>query len=372
MKLNMKDFIPSKTLNGYDLEMEETNNEMLMRYYPHCGRYRVIKHAVPKLIRVDDSFWEVLGLMQGEMLKSTKSNACQIGFSNSNPDIINYFLLFFERFFHIKRIEWKASILVNSKNMKIDEIIHVKKHGKKTWSSKTGIPIKNFTKIHFCSKHGNSRSKSKYGNLNVRYSNTVFRTFIQNLLERLKKTIESNRKLSAAYLRGVLAAEGSCYIRKYYLNSVEIGATKLKDFENYENCLNTLGIKNYKRCASKIRICGWNNFYKLWKIGAFKLHKERERKFIQGFIKNENTRKLLLLNKFRVSKSLNEVSSDLARRTIHMHLMNLLKNGLIDHSRLLYRNNKGSWCYTWQTTPEGNRVLNPLKNLIKTKLGDKH
>jgi predicted transcriptional regulator len=55
----------------------------------------------------------------------------------------------------------------------------------------------------------------------------------------------------------------------------------------------------------------------------------------------------------------------LAKRTIHEHLKNLLKEGFVERSRIF--NKDGSWYFLWKITQKGNEVSKSFENIEKIK-----
>ena len=369
MILPLKDFIPEKSGSGFIIDTKENKKSLHVSYkvlYKQGG-YKKVECSIPKVIETNNLFWEALGILQGEMKKSNKNlGYANTSFTNSNPDIVNHVLDFFEEFFNIKRNSWRITIIFNSKDFPLRHKEEFESKIRNFWINNLKVPNENFTKTYFNQRKRAVQSKS--GSVNLKYCNSVYASFFKNMLENLKGIIENDRTVSQSYIRGLIAAEGSSYIKNGFLNSVEIGASRDEDFEHYKKCLRVIGIKRAWKGNNAIKICGWDNFYELWKIKAFKLHKKRELKFTEGFLKNEETRKLLLLKKLsEQSKPIKDLEyTSLARCTVHQHLTNHLKSGLVERSRIF--NKDGSWYYVWKTTRKGEEVLKSLDaNVIESE-----
>jgi len=371
MRINLKRYVPEKSASGFDFRVKGESRCLDVWYRVDCkhGGYKDVRCKIPKFIETDDLFWESLGILQGEMKKSVKNlGYANISFSNSNVDIVNHVLDFFQEFFNIERCMWRATAGYNTKGIKIHNKNEFGSNIVTFWHEKTKLPVDNFTKINLNPRY-RTRSATM-GHINVKYCNAAFSSFFLNLLEKIKAIIENDEDASKAYLRGLFAAEGSPFIRKGFLNSVELGVSRNEDYKHYKKCLIRAGISGIKRGKTQIKIYGWDNFYKLYKTKIFRLHRQRELKFINGFMKSHNTRKILLLNELIKPKKMNDLDYKkirLARRTIQQHFTNLFKMWFTNRQRIF--NKDGSWYYIWSISSKGETVRKNIYEINKTKAG---
>lgn len=140
--LNLKIAIPKQSYNGYKISILELPDDLLRVSYQTITRTPK-PVDIPQYLSLNNKNFEVMGLAQGELFKCVRKGL--LSFSNSNPALVNRFLNFCERAFRLKRIEWKASLVISRLNCSEE----LEKELKKFWSKNVGIPFKNFVKTHF-------------------------------------------------------------------------------------------------------------------------------------------------------------------------------------------------------------------------------
>ena len=98
-------------------------------------------------------------------------------------------------------------------------------------------------------------------------------------MENVRSLILSNYGYCAAYIRGIVAAEGGIGKREGKLRMVHIGGMdgSLKDF--YKKCVNKLGIDSVQTYKLRIEIYGLKNFLKLEAMDIFKYQERRKKDF---------------------------------------------------------------------------------------------
>jgi len=170
MRINLKRYVPEKSASGFDFRVKGESRCLDVWYRVDCkhGGYKDVRCKIPKFIETDDLFWESLGILQGEMKKSVKNlGYANISFSNSNVDIVNHVLDFFQEFFNIERCMWRATAGYNTKGIKIHNKNEFGSNIVTFWHEKTKLPVDNFTKINLSPRY-RTRSDTM-GHINVKY-----------------------------------------------------------------------------------------------------------------------------------------------------------------------------------------------------------
>lgn len=119
-----------------------------------------------------------LGLYWGE---GTKANKYSVRLGNTDPKLIEYFILFLEKFFTISRKEMKFGIQVFS-TMEPDKVLDF-------WSKELDVPKKQFMKVTVTIKRGEGtyHRKIEHGVLTVYYNNKKMRDVLVQEIENMKK-----------------------------------------------------------------------------------------------------------------------------------------------------------------------------------------
>jgi len=253
--------------------------------------------TLPKKVTLDETFWEAIGLLQGEMIKSIKGKSRHYAsFTNSQPDLVRLVLNFFERF-HISPDKLSYQVILNSRDLTEEHASSLKKDALNYWIQKTGTPANRFVGV-YCDKR--YASMEPYGSVSAKYYNTVFRFFLQGLVEWGMKISEERKDVTPAYLRGIFAAEGNINLASNNsLNFISIGVKKKRERQHYQRCFKNLGIgpvgsiptisdqeaktKGWKKgTGGYLFIQGWKNFEKLYHLGLTKLYPKKELKFLFG------------------------------------------------------------------------------------------
>ncbi len=265
------------------LRIRLKDNEYGIWYRSEEGQIRSC--ILPKKIELDANFFEMIGILDGEMNKkiSSKKRGQSLKISNTEPKIIKFLMKSFKKYFFINEKSWRASITVNSKinyfSQNDDKIL------KNFWSDLTRTPLNNFTKTTISKKY--LSKKSPKGILQIRYNNAMFFNVLINIMRGIRKIILSNNVYTESYLRGLAAAEGGVgkvYKRKTEgLRIVFISSTNHKDKLFYMQCLRKLGINSYGEYPLRVEIYSKSNFLKLYNIDLFKYHPERKKNFIKYF-----------------------------------------------------------------------------------------
>ncbi len=256
------------------LRLSLLKDELGFWYISGDGQVRFV--ILPKFINLDEEFFELLGFLDGEMSKKTnKSGGSVLKISNADPVMIREILKRFDKYFRIHKSSWTASLVYNNKlgnfDNKKDLVI------RNIWSNAIELPKDRFTKTTFQDKYNSLFSK--YGIIQIRYSNTAFFLLFLELMENVRSLILSNYGYCAAYIRGIVAAEGGIGKREGKLRMVHIGGMdgSLKDF--YKKCVIKLGIDSVQTYKLRIEIYGLKNFLKLEAMDIFKYQERRKKDF---------------------------------------------------------------------------------------------
>lgn len=241
--------------------------------------------AIPRYIPLNENIFEFLGLYQAEGYKKLPKIGARLEFANSNPQIINIFMNCIENNFLIPKQKWLAYITYYNNDKQHETLV-------KYWNKKTNIPIKNFQKTRFFK--GKTNRATENGTLHVLILSTVLAEIMLGMLNCAEKLIQRNKILSSSFLRGILAGDSHVKLTKWKnittLQIIEIATENEKETELYKKILDKLSISyhDYSKKLRKINITHINNFDKLAKIDAFRLHPKKEKDFWKGY--KEHTR----------------------------------------------------------------------------------
>lgn len=220
-------------------------------------------------MRINGFFLESLGLLWGEMGKSTKSNDRRtFSFSNKRPEIILHIIKFISLFG------------VNGNNLKVEIPTNEKYRSNKNkirsfWSKTPGINGGEL-KIYFVDK------KMAYpGACQIKHHSLLLKFLLLFTLNAIlyKKLTKSD---STALLKGLLASEGSVILKYGKIENVSFENLDVKLIELFVRCLNVIGI-TWKSSYVKIFIQGWDNYLKIFRYGLLDLNDLDYYKFSYGF-----------------------------------------------------------------------------------------
>jgi hypothetical protein len=251
--------------------------------------------VIPRYLKLDINLFEVFGLYQGEGYKKAPISGTRLEFVNCDKEIINIVLNFFKEKFNIPLKRWSAYInYVHNKN-------NIKSHNQLVshWSNETKIPKDNFRKTQYLK--GEGIKSASFGTLHILIPSCVLGEICLGILDHLEILSTKNEKHAAAFLRGLMAADGSAIEHQYKhnktLRNVDLAIETQKEIILYKKIINKLNIevKDYSTHSRKLCICGWDNFYKLAKIDIFKLHRKKANSFKNGFSNHKYT---LMIKKY--------------------------------------------------------------------------
>jgi hypothetical protein len=261
-------------------------------------------------------------------------------------ELVLHFLRFAEAKLGLKREEFRVTIITPRAQSEVEL--------KEKWSQKLGIPVGNFTGVPV-----HPRTNLEYAMVYI--NSVVLVALLKKLHEIAKPMLLSSEEFCSAYLRAMLAAEGSVVLKKTgVLFHVDLSAKGFEDIQFYKSCLERLGIMHGKYMVSdqKFPIYGYRNFERIRELGLHTLHPEKREKLEQGFVAyrrvnvlgGEEARRLILQQLASGPKTYDELAAALgkARTTIQAHHIPVLeKRGLIK------RAGKRGQAWLWGLTTVG-------------------
>lgn len=243
---------------------------------------------IPRFLPLDKLTMNALGLLQAEMTRHTP-RFCNIIFTNCTPNLINIIIDFFERL-GIARVYWSWSIVFNYKLKQIESTEETKRRetaALEFWLKKAKI-AEHRKRNKFILYAGNNRTNNmdkdtnRLGTLVMCYSDLLLYQLILALLEKMKSLMMSEEVKH--YLQGLFAGEASVALTPTKsIDNVNVGAIRKDEQEFFANCLIALGITSSSDKFA-IRIHNRENLIKIYKYGLLSLNKERNEKFLKGFL----------------------------------------------------------------------------------------
>jgi hypothetical protein len=336
MILKIKQFIPKK-LDHRDVFVKDVNGFLEIR----CNKVRPPKPImIKKRIKLDESFFEVIGLYFGDGVNSRKgSGNRRVALANTCPKLHNVWLSFLEKF-GIDRKQTYAQIQIGTNFKTTDSKLF------RYWSKKTKIPLDSF-----CKKINVKEVKTKkYGVLVSNFNSYLFRKIFDKLFDFSLSLCKENNQYAVAFLRGLFAAEGYVHINKYKsLAWLDLPIKDGKRRKFVEFLFKQLEINPSNR-DPRLIITGYFNFEKCYAFRLIDLHPIKIKSFKKGYnhlilegnvpaltkIKIINSLKQSPKDRFQIAK---EVNSSIS--VIHKALRDLEIKEIVERSsRSLSRNNR--------------------------------
>lgn len=320
--IDLAEFVPKITPGGKEILLYKDEAKII--FYTAVKGWSNGKWpkeiALKRFIMLDALTFEGLGLWEGEGGKNKG-----LYFGNSSQELVAHFLRFTEARLGIFRGEFKVTVNAPDIGANLRE----------KWSKTLQIPLRNFTSVCL-----DTRMNLEYAQI---YLNSVILSgLMKNLQKKMKPTILSSEENTAAFLRGLFAAEGSVILKESgVLFHIDFSAKDPDAVQFYKECLDRLGIKHGKYTVQdqKFPIYGWRNFKRFKELGIHTLHPEKRAKFELGFanykrvnvLHGEEARALILQQLAFGPKTYDELAAALgkARTTIQAwHLPILERQGL--------------------------------------------
>ncbi len=256
-------------------------NDRLLVSSKNVSKQIIINRYLP----LNEKTFEIFGLYQGEGTKKHKRDCAQIKFVNSNIKLINLLIEYFKDTFNIPFDKWSGRIFYVGSEKSDKEL-------KNYWLKHTKILQKNLKKTIFIDRRGNK--SSRHGVLHILLISSIFTEVIMGILNLLKRECLKSKVWTAAFLRGLMAADAHVKLTKWpnktTLTMVELAIENEEESILYNQMFNRLGIttRTYLK-SGKIDIMHWNNLKKLAEFKLLKLHPEKYEQFISGFNNHKKT-----------------------------------------------------------------------------------
>ena len=179
--------------------------------------------VLPRKIEMNEKLGEFCGLYYAEGFNSKNSCWHITQFTNSEPELIRQFISFLESDFSFEKNDLTFKIKVSEGkyfNLSKEETINF-------W--KKELDLNGSSRIQF---YRESRITKKYSHcMMVYFGNTVFRSILNRIIEKICEISISNHKVRCGFLRGLFAGEGCVILNKSSLFGLEISQGFKKDNE---------------------------------------------------------------------------------------------------------------------------------------------
>ena len=227
---------------------------------------------LPRYIEIDDGFYEGFGLYYGDGQNKVGTN--EFAFSNTNFGSLNHIMGWFEKYFRIRKEDFKVYIyrpLGMSRKEAYSKVLE-----------NLDAPESNVKGVYF-----NRRSRKVH--VIIMIKNAAFKYAFDGMSADLAKRVKSDSLLSSLFLKGYLAAEGNVYTpSNQRICKISIGFGSASEFELLKECLRAMKIEfttshsmNRERTKEypKIEIHKKDSVLRLYRISGFGPNNERQSKF---------------------------------------------------------------------------------------------
>jgi len=289
------------------------------------GRERINFIIIPKILELRKEFWEVFGILYGEMLRKGYSTRV----SNTSPTVIKHILNYFNKSQLIKFKDWTMGISINKKdifsyNKNYEEKI------KKYWLSMLNIKELKIKKIR--QYNLSSTLNPNFGQIDLGYDNKSLNKIVNYLIKYIKENVLKNKQNSMDFIRGLIAAEGSSDRNENKaLRAVRIASKLEEERLFYQALLKKIGIKSKLYYNNhNIASSGIENFILYLKYDLLGLNEKREETFIKRFCNLSLIKSsLLLLNKSLTVNEIVKILNFKDYRNVNRNFSRLTKLGYL-------------------------------------------
>lgn len=296
--LDLATILPEKSLEAQRSRKKlplftEINKDTIKLWSEACWKQSEIKSK--RFLELNNLFFigSAIFVSEGTTKITKDSYNASISLGNSEPSIINIFIKWLDSFL----INYKSAYRIEYNGQDFNE-----NKLKLFWVNKLNKNIDSI-KVNF-RKNYKSSLINNFGVLNIKINITILKPFVLNLIESSKKLIFNNGGWCIAYLKGLLASEGSVNVRKV-LKEVTIGSIKFDERQFIKKLLKKLDL-NFCEGKNQITIINWNSFYNLFKYDIFEIPQinsySKKKRFLEGFKNHEKTKKLIKLLPFKNKK----------------------------------------------------------------------
>ncbi|MCS7106378.1 MAG: transcriptional regulator [Candidatus Aenigmarchaeota archaeon] len=307
---------------------------------------------IEKLIPISEDLILLLGLWFGDGIKMQGGIFNAFGLANSELTLHEKFLELVEKAFGIDRKEFDARLSVpEMMQQKIQET-------KNKISQRLKIPLENFCRDQV------SKTRN-FIHLDLKINSRIIGFLVHTITEIIKPIILKNRNFAAKFISGVIASDGSVFLRDgVRLENIFIAAKERHERKFLRDCLLLLDIIPNKDKEGKdggIPIQGLSNFKRIKELGLMEIHPKKLEVFERGLkgFKSEQSRKGE--GRFKVLQELAEgpkCRHELAKilnkspETIRIDdLLVLEQQGFVKRSDIKNR------CRIWEITEKGLEIL---------------
>lgn len=209
INVNLMEIIPTKMPSQYKLVKEKIENGKIKisvdkKGFEGGGTANSVQ--VKQFINLNNSFFELQGMIYGDGDKAIKGRQVVYGFTNNEISLHNRFLFLSKYFFGITPNQFKARVILPSNMEKKARKLEI------LFAKETGIPIENFWKYRI--------QIVRKPVFEIRFYSSIFGFVWNTLFEKTLNLLKNNKEFSAAFLSGLIATDGSVSLgeKKYPRN----------------------------------------------------------------------------------------------------------------------------------------------------------
>jgi len=277
-KIDIRHFIPKKTIFNHPIYIIGRNKGYSSVWYPiggGAGHINLKNHINIEKVA------ELIGFYFGD--GSTSEGIRSFRLTNCEPSILNHCLDILGEI-GIPRNRFKIQIIYSTDKELTESI---KSKCINFWSKTLKI-----NKVVSVLKSKNVKETLEYGSARIFVDSAVLvEVVLHGLLKDILIRITNPKNIAdkillKGFIRGLLAAEGGIYLNKNG-SVVKIGISydpHSDELELYKKLLQNLNINYGGTKGNEFYVYGYNNIKKLYEIDAFKMHKSRNQKFVNGIL----------------------------------------------------------------------------------------
>jgi len=286
----ISDSITTQHGSVYKISKENYDKDKFKFVYKTNSRHKnkelVFESIIPKKIPLDTQTLNVIGLLEAEMTKRGTKN--HIVFTNSESKLINEILDWFQKYFEIKRNQWKWLIEFNKKLVNYESYKETKAREMSSinfWVKNSKINKENhYPKwcVYRGLDEGSLETENKWGILIVTYGNTAIRKVVSDILKRFPEFIDklSKRELSF-YLNGLFCGEGGVsYSPKACVRRAFVSSYDEEILSRVQRALKKLNV-DHNKSGHDIFISDCRSMFQLYIFNFFSLHPEKWLNFLK-------------------------------------------------------------------------------------------
>lgn len=293
----------------------------------------------PMRISIDEELVEGVGYYIGDGRLKTSSGLSTV---NTNIKTIKFFLSWLKKYFNAKAENIRINIFLPRLNFNV-------KFEKRKWSKLFGININSVKrKYKFKTYHKT--------NIEVNYSRAIAKLVLDKLIPIIKEKCLTDKSFATAYIRGLMAAEGSPkYNEKSHQRAIHLKMKKKIEVQYAFKLLQFIGLTPSFLFSKQdgqwlVSITSFNELKELDRLNVFGSQSEKMRKLKKilshyqhkqakkGQVKRFYLTKLFEFEeKYKEGCTANQLSKYLNRERSRVVtvLRNLQKNGLVNGERIM-------------------------------------